>query len=64
MEQEIRTVGGWLKEAAYIQRNASWQGWSGAAKLNAIRLMLREHIGMSDEAFFNWLDRINRNRER
>jgi hypothetical protein len=56
--QESRTLAEWLREAAYIQRNAAWQGWSGAMKFVAIRSMLRE-AGISGEAFDNWMARIN-----
>jgi hypothetical protein len=56
---EARTVAGWLREAAYIQRNASWQGWTGAMKFVAIRNMLREQAGIGGEAFDNWMRRIN-----
>jgi hypothetical protein len=60
---QTRTLADWLREAAYIQRNASWQSWAGAMKLTAIRLMLRDQIGMSDTAFFNWLERIQRHEQ-
>jgi hypothetical protein len=57
--QETRTVGGWLREAAYIQRNASWQGWADAMKFVAIRNMFREQAGIGGEVFDNWVARIN-----
>jgi hypothetical protein len=58
-QQETHTVGGWLREAAYIQCNAAWQGWAGAMKFIAIRSMLREQAGITGEAFDNWMKRIN-----
>ncbi len=61
--QESRTVGGWLREAAFIQRNAAWQGWRGAMRFIAIRNMLREQVGISAEAFENWMVRINTRNE-
>ncbi len=56
---EIRTLAEWLKEAAYIQRNAAWQGWAGAERFLAIKHMLRDKANLSSTAFYNWMSRIN-----
>lgn len=58
MPQESRTIGGWLREAAYLQRNPSL-GWTGAMRFVAIRCALRE-AGISSEAFDGWMARIQR----
>jgi hypothetical protein len=56
---ETRTLAEWLKEAAYIQRNAAWQGWAGAERFLAIKHMLRDKANLSSTAFHNWMSRIN-----
>lgn len=60
MAEETRTIKGWLEEAAYIQRNAAWQGWAGAQKFLAIKHMLKTRCGMSDDGFMAWVDRIQK----
>ncbi len=59
-ETETRTLAEWLKEAACIQRNGVWQGWSGAMRFVQIRLMLQEKADISLEAFHRWMYRINK----
>ena len=51
----------WLREAAYIQRNIAWQGWAGALRFLDLRRMLAGY-GIGDEAFYGWMQRINRAR--
>lgn len=55
-----KTIYEWFQECLYIQRNASWQGVGGGLQFLYIKCGIKEATGMSEEAFWNWLDRIKK----
>jgi hypothetical protein len=55
-----KTIYEWFLECIYIQRTSAWQSWAGAGNFLMIKNGIKDSTGMSEIAFWNWIERIKR----
>jgi hypothetical protein len=57
METQTMTISQWLRRCRHLQ---DYPSWSGAYEFLKIKDALKEHTGMTEGGFWNWMERLKK----